>query len=112
MTGEGHPPVRRVKREICSRFTLLDHTTAVRRVSKAQACSFCEFRIQVFGSDHSNVIQVPRKGSCSGDQSEAGLSQKEEAIPSLRRKPKRNRYLWLFMIGDIIITISINIDEN
>lgn len=92
MTGEGHPPVRRAKREICSRCTLLDHTTAVRRVSKAQACSFCEFRIQVgFGSDHSNVIsgsqerKLQRRSVRSRSESERG----SDPVPKKKTKKEQ-----------------------
>lgn len=91
MTGEGHPPVRRARREICSRCTLLDHTTAVRRVSKAQACHFCEFRIQVFGSDRSNVIsgsqerKLQRRSVRSRSESERG----SDPVPKKKTKKEQ-----------------------
>lgn len=89
MTGEGHPPVRRAKREICCRCTLLDHTTGVRRVSKAQACSFCEF--QVFGSNHSNVIsgsqerKLQRRSVRSRSESERG----SDPVPKKKTKKEQ-----------------------
>lgn len=95
--GEVPPPAEGVRREECSRPPLLDHTTVVHMVGKTQTC-------RVFSSDEYltseyemqlNILlcfQVLRRGSCSGAQSGAGLSQREAAIPSRRRKPKRNRY--------------------
>lgn len=91
MTGEGHPPVRRARREICSRCTLLDHTTAVRRVSKAQACRFCEFGIQVFGSDHSYEIsgsqerKLQRRSVRSRSESERG----SDPVPKKKTKKEQ-----------------------
>lgn len=90
-TGEGHPPVRRAKREICSRCTPLDHTTAVRRVSEAQACTFCPFRIQVFGSHHSNVIsgsqerKLQRRSIRSRSESERG----SDPVPKKKTKKEQ-----------------------
>lgn len=67
--GEAPPQAGGARKEECSRPPLPDHPTVVHKVL--------------------------RRGSCSGDQSGAGLSQREAAIQSLRRKPKRNRQRWL-----------------
>lgn len=117
MTGEGRLPVRGAKRESFSRRTLLDHTTAVLRVSKAPArrVTVWEFQFQKFGSDQSLLcFQVPRKGNSSGGQSEAGLSQREEAILSPRRKPKRSRYLgWVMLLQmSFHIWTGLNLELN
>lgn len=99
--GEAPPPAGGAKREECSRHPLQDHTTAVPTVcprQTRQGCSCCDgcwTRTVCRGAAaHFFCLhfQARRRGSCSGGPSGAGLSQRGEVIPSLRRKPKKNRY--------------------
>lgn len=91
MTGGGRPRARRARRESCSRRTLLDHTTAVHRVSRAQArrLMFCE--CQMLGSDHSSVLsgsqerKLQRRSVRSRSESERG----SDPVPKKKTKKEQ-----------------------